>query len=316
LKEFVPYGYESAVAGRRPGVRQPPFLARPAMIPALLVALFGVPAPESPVEARFLQVAPVVRETTAVLRSSSQDRAVVLIHGLYLNLFKKEGAAHAVMRDWQLPGGALVRRLGREADIFAFSYGQTATADEVAESPQLTAAVGRLRSLGYKEVVLVGYSAGGVIARNFVEDQPAAGVTKVIQVCTPNAGSGWATVRAVRASQLEFLESLTKGFRRRTLRDRGDRRIPSGVEFACIVGVGALKGDGLVANQSQWSEDLQRQGVPAYPIGTTHWHVMHSAKAVELIAELVRTPQRRWELSQVERARKVLWKGQRVAPPS
>ena len=44
---------------------------------------------------------------------------------------------------------------------------------------------------------------------------------------------------------------------------RRDRRIPEGVQFACVVGTGTRGGDGLVARESQWPEDLQRQGIPA-----------------------------------------------------
>ena len=64
---------------------------------------------------------------------------------------------------------------------------------------------------------LVGYSAGALIARYFVEDSPDYGVTKVIQVCAPNGGSGWGKLTAgVRQSQ-EPRDGDTRG------RSPGDR---------------------------------------------------------------------------------------------
>ena len=68
----------------------------------------------------------------------------------------------------------------------------------------------RLRQAGYSEVILLGFSAGGVVARQFVEDNPAAGVTRVIQVCAPNLGSPLAKLKSsVGLAQESFLQSLT-----------------------------------------------------------------------------------------------------------
>lgn len=281
---------------------------------SLLGLLLPLPAVDHPVETRFVQVAPVIRGHAPFVRGTDQLRAVVLLHGVYMHPFKKDGIAGPVLREWQKPGSVLVARLAHEADVFSFAYAQTTPADEVADAPVLAAGICQLREMGYEQVVLVGYSAGGVIARDFVENRPGAGVTKVVQVCAPNTGSGWANFLVVRPSQADFLASLTKNGRRRTLRDRSDRRIPSNVQFACVVGTAAVKGDGFVLVQSQWSGDLQRQGVPAYPIALNHWQIPRVPKGAELIAEVVATPQLRWDANQVARAQKLLFKTARPIP--
>jgi pimeloyl-ACP methyl ester carboxylesterase len=271
---------------------------------ASLLALGALAPALPPVETAFVQVAPVYREAAACQRSPGQARAVVLIHGLLPHPFSRDNVARPLFHEWQKPAGLLVKRLGQGSDVFAFAYGQNVPADEVAESLALREDVRRLRALGYREIVLVGHSAGGVIAREFVEDNPDAGVTKVIQVCAPNGGSGWASMHAVRANQVDFLASLTKSTRRRTLSARAGKAIPAHVEFACVVGTGTVVGDGLVRTSCQWTEELQRQGVPAYPLGASHWSAVRGKKGAELLAELVRTPQPRWDARQVAAARR------------
>jgi len=273
----------------------------PTFLPSALT-LLALAAP--PVETHFVQVAPFLRDVADGVRSPGQDRAVVLIHGLSLHLLDKDKVATPLLREWQKPESVLVKWLARDADVFAFAYAQTVAADEVAAAPDLGADVRLLRRLGYRSVVLVGYSAGGLIARRFVEDDAGAGVTKVIQVCTPNGGSSWARLQAVRSNQVTFLASLTKASRERALAERADKRIPPHVEFVCVVGTGSVHGDGLVACRRQWTEDLQRQGVPAYPLNITHWHALRSPRAAPLLADLVRLPQPRWDPAQVAAARR------------
>jgi hypothetical protein len=259
-----------------------------------------------PVEVQFVQVAPQERPSVEWRRSSGQRRAVVLIQGLKPHPFNKDNAAKPVLRDWQKPGSPLVRRLVTDADVYAFCYGQTVAVDEIGGHPALWGGTLRLREMGYREVVAVGYSAGGVIARRLVEDYPDAGVTKVVQVCTPNAGSGWAKLNAVRKNQKPFLESLTKEERRRELKSRLDVTIPDNVEFVCVVGTGAWLGDGVVSSRSQWTPDLQAQGVPAVTVSTDHLSAVRSSVGDETIADLVRTPQPRWSQTRVAAARKAI----------
>ncbi len=259
-----------------------------------------------PLEVQFLQVAPPTRPTAEWRRSPGERRAVVLIQGLLVHPFSQDNVQRASLRDWQKPGSLLVKRLAGAGDVYAFGYGQNVAVDEIADHHALWGGLLRLRDLGYRDVVLVGYSAGGVIARRVVEDYPDAGVTKVVQVCAPNAGSGWAKLNAVRKNQKAFLQSLTKEQRRRELRSRLDVTVPDAVEFVCVVGTGALSGDGVVSSRSQWSPDLQAQGVPAVTVATDHLSMVRSAAGAAVIAELVRTPQPRWSQAKVAAARKAI----------
>jgi pimeloyl-ACP methyl ester carboxylesterase len=269
-----------------------------------LLALCALAPALPPVETAFAQVAPEYRPAADCRRSPGQARAVVLIHGLLPHPFSRDSVARPLFHEWQKPTSSLVKRLGQGSDVFAFAYGQNVPAGEVAESLALHEDVRHLAALGYREVVLVGHSAGGVIAREFVEDNPDSAVTKVVQVCAPNGGSGWASLQAVRANQADFLSSLTKSTRRRALSARAGKAIPAHVEFACVVGVAAVVGDGLVRASCQWTEELQRQGVPAYPLAAGHWSALRGKKGVELVAQLVRAPQPRWDARQVAATRR------------
>jgi pimeloyl-ACP methyl ester carboxylesterase len=255
-------------------------------------------ASEVEIEAQFTQVARVSAENWWEV--PNKNRAVVLIHGLLVHPFSKTNVGRAHLHSWQRPDCLLVKRLSREADVFAFSYAQTVGADEIARCAELRQQVSKLHRDGYREIVLIGHSAGGIIARQFVEDHPNCGVTKVIQVCAPNGGSDWAKWQTVRSNQIQFLDSLTKPSRRRSLVEREGKTIPDHVEFACVVGTGTVVGDGLVSNRSQYPPDLQRQGIPAFPFNSTHWMVLRSQKGVELVARLVREQLPRWNAEQVE----------------
>src|SRR5262249_31877360 len=155
--------------------------------------------------------APVPLLPGAVSRSPNQTRAVILIHGLHLHPFSGKLAGRAEFRPWQQANSPLVRALTKDADVFALTYAQTVPADEIPTQPDFASDIRRLRQLGYQEIILAGFSAGGVIARQFVEDNPDSGVTRVIQVCTPNVGTGWATIKGVvKAAQKPFVQSLSK----------------------------------------------------------------------------------------------------------
>jgi pimeloyl-ACP methyl ester carboxylesterase len=269
---------------------------------SLLCLLF---ASSETIETQFIQVAPSSAQRQW-WNAQQKTRAVVLIHGLLVHPFSKASVGRAHLHSWQQPDCLLVKRLAQEADVFAFAYAQTVSADDIAECPELAKKLEKLRRDGYREIVLVGHSAGGVIARQFVEDHRDCGVTKVIQVCAPNGGSSWAKWQTVRANQIDFLDSLTKPARNRSLWERADKKIPENIEFACIVGTGTVNGDGMVSNRSQYPPDLQRQGVPAYPLNSTHWMLLRSRKGVELVARLVREKQPRWDDKQVEAVRRRL----------
>ena len=202
----------------------------------------------------------------------------------------------------------LVRTLAGDSDVFAFAYGQTTAVTDIADLPALGDAVAQLRQAGYTEIVLVGFGAGGLVARQFVEDNPDSALTRVIQVCAPNTGSPLATAEAdIDAAQKPFLRSLAEPARARALEERRGKSIPAGVEFVCVVGDGLVYCDGVVSTHSQWPEDLQRQGVPAAPLGVEHWSALRNERAVWLIARLVLESQPRWAAAQVAAMRQRLW---------
>jgi hypothetical protein len=294
------------------------------------LALLAAAVTAAPVQTKWAQVGPVPRPAAAVRRSPGRDRAVVLVQGLRPHPFSSRNVFRADWHGWQKPGSRLVRALARDADVFAFAYGQNAAVEQVAGSDGLADAVRQLRRLGYPEVVLVGYSAGGVVARHFVEDHPAAGVTKVVQVCAPNGGSGWGDLPLVRKPQRAFLHSLSKEGRERCLAERVGRTVPASVEFVCLVGdldvavnvtasvefgegqvvslavSGSGRGDGLVSTRSQWPADLQEQGVPAVPLAVSHFRAVRSQAGAQAVARLVREKQPRWSAAQVAEARRRL----------
>jgi len=256
------------------------------------------------VESRFEQVAPVRAEPA---RSEGQTRAVVLLHG-YTMHFRAESVPVPAYRDWQQASSGLVKRLGEEGDVFVFAYGQNAALDDVVAHGGLLEYVARLRKLGYRDIVLVGHSAGGLVARHFVEDHPDCGVTKVIQVCTPNGGCPSAKAKVVAAQQA-FVDCLSEDGRKAAVKARAGKRIPAHVDFVCLLGNGGANNgsDGLVPCGLQWTADLCAQGVPVVPLEVRHPQAMRSARGAEALARLVREKQPRWTPEQVERVRRELF---------
>jgi pimeloyl-ACP methyl ester carboxylesterase len=246
--------------------------------------------PSGRVEVLFARVGP---PPLAVARTPGQPRAVVLIHGLGLSPFGRDKVVGAPLRDWQRPDCPLVVRLGRCADVFAFAYSQTAPVEEMAAQARLGQHVAALVAMGYKEIILVGHSAGGLMARHLAEDGEARGVTRVIQVCAPNRGCPFAGLRICYREQTEYLLSLSLSRRAAVLNERAGKRLPPGLEMVCVVGSWALGSDGVVSRSSQWPEDLREQGVPAYLAPTYHSGAMGNAAVIDLIDYLVRTPQPR-----------------------
>jgi len=291
----------------------------------LAVLALMLAAPPEPVETKFAQVGPVAREAAPFQRSAERQRAVVLLHGLHIHPFNSSNVAKAAWHGWQKSDSILVKTLAKDSDVFAFAYGQNVAVDDIANDDGLSFGIRELKELGYREIVLVGHSAGGIVARQFVEDKPGAGVTKVIQVCTPNGGSSWgkATI-GVRQKQENFLTSLTKDSRQVCLAKRCDKKIPTEVDFICVIGqlqVSAgktadaenkdaagksLGGDGVVSCVCQWTKDLQEQCIPAVAIDAAHFSAMRSQQSAEKIAQFVRERQIRWDPAEVAAARKKL----------
>jgi pimeloyl-ACP methyl ester carboxylesterase len=301
----------------------------------LVAALSAVP-----IETKFAQVAPAPQEATESTASASNlhrrtsTRAVVLIHGLKIHPLSSHKAQIADFHEWQKPDSDLVSKLSPHADIYALAYSQNAPVDVIAAAPALRKQVRRLQARGYQQIVMIGHSAGGLIARQFVEDQPRAGVTKVIQVGSPNAGSCWAHATiGVREPQEAFLTSLTSDARTKRCEESG-KVIPDGVEFVCLVGdlepysIGTPAwleswvplgfrvcadpfGDGLVSADSQWPADLREQGVPMMRVDADHCEMMHCEQTISTINHVVRSSQPRWDAQRLASSQEALGEADR-----
>lgn len=245
----------------------------------------------------------------------SHDRAVIMINGLKPHPFSGEKPNEALPASWQAADSNLGRALDGQADLYRFSYSQNAAVGELSEARNkdgktLADSIAAVRALGYTEVVLIGFSAGGLIARQFVEDHPDAGVTRVVQVCSPNLGTSWGLVDAgVREPQEVFINSLSRKARRDFNKARTDKKIPPAVEFVVVMGTGGGSGDTVVKNDSQWPVDLQEQGVPVVEVKAIHYLAIRGEKGAKKVAELATTPQPRWSAERVEKARKDLLDG-------
>jgi hypothetical protein len=176
--------------------------------------------------------------------------------------------------------------------------------------PALRAGVKELKRLGYRHVVLFGHSAGGLVARQFVEEYPEAGVTKVIQVCAPNGGSLCARLAPFcRKAQQPFVESLTEKTRRRAFDNA--KKVPPKVQFLCIVGTR----DWVVSCLCQWTPDLQTQGIPAVTLPLAHEEAMYRGDHVRRLRELTMKDHPRWTPAQVDAARGPVSRGLLLGRP-
>ncbi len=257
------------------------------IVPFACFCLLFVAEPH--VATEFVQLAPKPNPALLNMWSRQHPRAVVLIHGLLFRPLSETPAKSAVLHSWQRSDSLLVKTLAKESDVFALAYSQNTPIDEVAASPALPGYIARLRMMGYREIVLLGHSAGGILARQLVEDQPQVGITKVIQISTPNGGSSLAKATAVvRKGQEPFMESLTKEARQKQLRVRAAKRVPDNMEFVCIVTAGGTGSDGFVGAASQWTEDLQQQHIPAIVLPASHHLVLRTKHNTEQIARAIR----------------------------
>jgi pimeloyl-ACP methyl ester carboxylesterase len=258
-------------------------------------------------DTRFAQVYPLPKVKEAMERTPTQHRAVLLIAGLRMHSFSAAKVHQAQFHDWQSPSSHLVQVLGKNADVFAFAYAQNVPVDVIAQHASLAENIQKLRRMGYEEIILLGHSAGGIVARNFVEENPNSGVTRVVQVCAPNLGSSWAKADVtVRRDQEPFMHSLTKEERLKSCQRRQDRRIPPNVQFLCVVGSTGNLGDGIVSISSQWPEDLQAQGIPAARLSTTHFFAVRSAGSAARIADLTFQFSPRWSAEELTQRRKAI----------
>lgn len=272
----------------------------------VVLAICALPAASVPTEV--WQVAPDAKGKTGVpAKKQGKDRAVLLIPGLKIHPFRPLLVTKPELHRFQEPTSDLVRTLAKDFDVFAFGYAQTMPVEVIAQSPGLYAAVSHLRKAGYREVVLIGHSAGGVIGRLFIESHPDAGVTKLITVASPHRGSELADI--IRAGypkvQAPFVRSLTTEARCAAVVSKPNESI----EIACVVcKLRRLETDGLVKIASAWPEEFQKGGVPAVLLPVSHWDAMYGETNAQVIAELAREKLTRWSAEEVEQAKKILFR--------
>lgn len=278
-----------------------------------LVSLVAAPAPipaAAVLPTGLWQVAPdqggKVWEPPA--KRSEKTRAVVLIHGLHIHPFHPARAMTTACAPWQDSKSTLVKTLANDFDVFAFSYAQTVPVDEVTESQGLRDSVANLRKSGYKEVVLIGHSAGGIIARQFLERYPNGGATKVIAVAAPFTGAEAATLKiGYPKVQASFVKSLAPEPRLEATKANA-HALGKDAQVVCVVcKLKRGETDRVVQTRSQWPEDLQRMGVPAVLSNVNHFEAMQNPETVTAITELARERLTRWSPEEVEKARKILF---------
>jgi pimeloyl-ACP methyl ester carboxylesterase len=276
----------------------------------IAVALTASLAPSVDMPTLFWGIDPEVLVVEADTKlKAKQDRAVVLLHGLLPRVWHPNRAEKPEAHEWQVKGGRLVKAAADEADVYGFSYAQTRCVDEVAYSRGFRDGIAAIKAAGYKEIVLVGHSAGGLVARRFVETFPDAGVTKVIAVGTPFGGSGWANLPGftLPKTQLAFIQSLAPDFRQGCAKDR-KVKLPPNVEFGVVLcKVNRSDGDTVVSLKSQWPEDLQAQGVPVVLATSGHLEAMTSEAVTKEVGKLLGGRILTWDEDKTAQARRYLF---------
>lgn len=267
---------------------------------ACTLAVGGGPAVESFCQQAF--TGPADKWT----RTPKQTQAVVLLHGFHYHFLDKN-VPKAELRPWQKANSPIIKELSKNADVYVFAYGQNAPLDTIVKESKLSPTVAELRKMGYTDVVLMGHSAGGLIARHFVEDNPKAGVTKVVQICAPNGGSPLATLTAPKSQKI-FMECLSIDHRKKCMEDRAEKKIPENVQFLCIIAREKNKDtDGVVPCLHQWTADLQKQGIPALSVIGGHREVVREPKLIDALSAAMRDKHERWPAARVEQARKEIF---------
>lgn len=276
---------------------------------AVAVVFAAALAPTTGLPVKFWGITPEVAERDLPELKRTHPTAVVLIHGLMPRPLRPDLAESADPHSWQKSSAELVKKLATDADVYGFSYAQTGSVDSVVLAKGFRDGIAALKKAGYTELVLVGHSAGGIVARRFVELFPDAGLTKVITVATPYLGSDWARVpeRFLPRTQHQFIRSMLPEFRAAKEKD-WEFLARKNVEFCCVVcKLPRWEDDTVVPLASQWPEQLQKQGIPAVLVPCNHFEAMKCERGVEAISELVRGKVVRWTPKQVEQARAALF---------
>jgi pimeloyl-ACP methyl ester carboxylesterase len=274
-------------------------------LPALVAVAVTAPAVNMPT--MLWQVTPHYCESGTITRE--KDRAVVLVHGLIPRPVQMHKAAVPEPHSWQKPDSKMVCRLAPDFDVFGFSYAQTTPVDLVCWSKGLRDGVKKVKAAGYKEVVLVGHSAGGVVVYQFAEHFPDAGMNRVVVVAAPLHGARLANLPTfgLPPPQLPFIKSLAPDFRKAQC-EACSKPIPEAVEVCCVVcKMPRLATDTIVAVRSQWPDVAQKQGIPAVLLEVNHFDGVRSARGAEMVAELAKGKLTRWDEAQVAQAKKALF---------
>jgi hypothetical protein len=270
-----------------------------------VVAGFVMSATVAQIPTAFWQVTPEHKlDPTPVV---VKPRAVLLIHGLVPRPVAPSKARLPEPNSWQLPNSEIVRELKGDFDIYGLSYAQVTPVEWVCHCEGIQQAVKKLNSAGYQDITLIGHSAGGLISRHFVENYPNSGVTKVISVASPHQGSFWANIPQIGlpSSQIPFIKSLAPGYR--SSEKVMKRDFPDSVQFCCVIcQLPRLNTDSVVSVDSQWPEDLQKQGIPASVVRLNHFEAVRSSEGAKAIGLLAREKIKRWTPEEVEQARKAL----------
>ena len=278
-----------------------------ALAMALVLRLAVTPFVDLPTE--FWGIAPEVKADSFPGIKRKKDKAVVLVHGLLPRPIHPLKAEKPEAHSWQLSTGSLVKAVSEDFDVFGFSYAQTVTADSVVLSKGLRDGIQSLKDAGYKEIALVGHSAGALIVRRFVEVFPDSGVTKIVTIGSPFLGSNWAKVPTfvLPKNQLPFIRSLQPEFREGLTKDRSGP-IPESLEFGTVIcKLPRLDNDTIVGIRSQWPEDLQKQGISAVLAEVNHFEAMTNESCTNEVAKLLKNKIRRWSPEEVAKAQKVLF---------
>ena len=274
------------------------------MTPAVALVGLLAAAPMVNLPTAFWQITPRYQDGLVV---RDKERAVLLVHGLVPRPVQPSKAALPEPHSWQKPDSHLVKKLADDFDVFGFSYAQTVPVDGVSWSRGLWDAMRDLKAAGYKDIVVVGHSAGGVVVRQFAEQFPDSGITKVIIVAAPHNGSPWALIPqfGLAANQVPFIKSLAPLPRQQQCLKC--KPLADGLEVCCVVcKLPRMAGDTIVPAASQWPEEFQKQGIPAALLPVNHFDAVRSPEGAEVIAELAREKLVRWTPEQVEQGRKTL----------
>ncbi len=249
----------------------------------------------------------------------TKTKAVLCIPGLYPHPLRPERATKPEMHPWFEPKAPLLAALAPDFDVYAFGYAQTLPVDSVASSNGMRETIAKLKTAGYREIVLVGHSAGGIVAHQFAVRFPDSGVTKVIPVAAPYSGSDLAELNVgLPWTQVSYIKSLAPQPRQATLKE--DKAFPKTIEYcAMLCKVSRLPNDIMVNLESQWPPEVRQQGLPAALVNANHFEVLKSTIGVSTTVDLASSKLIRWSEADTAKATAIIYSKQAdaaaLAPP-